>query len=305
MRLFRLSVSSLACLVALPAAAEDKPEVYTTFYPTQYFAERIGGDLIEVKNPVPADADPIFWQPTREDLQAYQGADLIILNGAGFEKWVENATLPEDRVVDTARPFEDDFILYEDAVTHSHGSVGEHSHEGLDGHTWLDPHHAKAQAAEIKDALAERFPEHAQAFEESYGALAADLDELDQTLGSYQESYDDQPIFASHPAYNYIARRYDWNVDNLDLDPEEMPADETLAEIEARMADHPAEYIVWEGEPLPEIEQRFRDELGLESVVFSPVETLSPEEIAAGTDYLEVMRANLERIAPIFKPESS
>ncbi len=84
-----------------------------------------------------------------------------------------------------------------------------------------------------------------------------------------------------------------------------MPSDETFAEIKARMADHPAEYIVWEGEPSPEIEQRFRDELGLESVVFSPVEQLGEEERAAGLDYLKVMRANLERITPIFKPESS
>lgn len=305
-RRYCLLGASLVALAALPAlAAEDKPEVYTTFYPTQYFAERIGGDLVEVRNPVPEDADPIFWQPSREDLQAYQGADLIILNGAGFEKWVESATLPEDRVVDTARPFESELIAYEDAVTHSHGSVGEHSHEGLDGHTWLDPHHARTQAAEIKDALAARFPEHAQAFEEGYAALAADLDTLDQQLAAYQESYDDQPIFASHPAYNYLARRYGWNVDNLDLDPEEMPSDQTFADIKARMAAHPAEHIVWEGEPTPEIAARFRDELGLESITFSPAELLGAEEQAAGIDYLDVMRTNLEAIKPIFTPGAS
>jgi zinc transport system substrate-binding protein len=296
----------LVTLAALPAlAAEDKPQVYTTFYPTQYFAERIGGDLIEVSNPVPEDADPIFWQPGREDLLAYQGADLIILNGAGFEKWVATATLPEDRVVDTAKPFESEFITYQDAITHSHGAVGEHSHEGLDGHTWLDPHHAKVQANEIRAALAARFPEHAEAFEQGYAALAADLDALDQTFAAYQESYDDQPFFASHPAYNYLARRYGWNVDNLDLDPEEMPSDEVFADIRARMAEHPAEYIVWEGEPLPEVAERFKDELGLESITFSPAELLSAEEQAAGIDYLDVMRANLEAIRPIFTPGAS
>ena len=65
---------------AVPAtAADDRPVVYTTFYPTQYLTQRIGGDLIEVVNPVPENADPIFWEPTREDLRAYQRADLIVL----------------------------------------------------------------------------------------------------------------------------------------------------------------------------------------------------------------------------------
>jgi zinc transport system substrate-binding protein len=306
-RLYALAAAGLLASVALPAAhaADDKPEVFTTFYPTEYFVSRIAGDLVGVRNPVPEDADPIVWEPSREDLQAYQQADLIILNGAGFEKWAQSATLPEERVVDTAEPFESDFIVYEDAVTHSHGSVGEHTHEGVDGHTWLDPHNAKVQAAEIKEALAERFPEHGPAFEEGYEALASDLGSLDQTLSSYKDSYDGKPIFASHPAYNYLAKRYGWNVDNLDLDPEEMPSDETFAEIKARQAHHPAEYIVWEGEPAPEIARRFEDELGLESVTFSPVELLSDEQRAAGVDYLGVMKENLERIEPIFKPESS
>jgi zinc transport system substrate-binding protein len=296
----------LAALAAAPtSSAQDKPVVYTTFYPTEYFTQRIGGDLVEVENPVPADADPIFWQPSREDLQAYQEADLVVVNGAGFEKWVEQATLPEDRVVDTAAPFANQLITYEDAITHSHGSVGEHSHEGLDGHTWLDPHHAKVQAAEIKDALAERLPAHAATFEHNYQDLAADLDALDEELSDYRESYGNQPFFASRPAYNYLARRYGWNVDNLDLDPEEMPDEETFAEIEARMAEHPAEYIVWEGEPTPEIAERFEQELGLKSVTFSPVEQLGEEERASGLDYLEVMRDNLEAIRPIFKAKSS
>ena len=41
-------------------------------------------------------------QPSDELLAAYQRADLIVLNGAGFAKWVAGASLPPSRVVDTA-----------------------------------------------------------------------------------------------------------------------------------------------------------------------------------------------------------
>jgi len=300
-------LSHLAALVVLctPALAAEKPVVYTTFYPTEYFVERIAGDAVAVVNPVPADADPIFWEPPREVLAAYQQADLIVLNGAGFEKWVAKATLPGDRVVDTAAPFSDRFIHYEDAVTHSHGPEGEHTHAGLDGHTWVDPVTAKMQAAAIRDALAGRFPEHADAFAAGFAALAADLDALDAKLRDYAAGDNaDAPLFMSHPAYNYIARRYGWNIENLDLDPEAMPDDATFAEIRAMKETHPARYLIWEGTPAPEIAARFADALGLESIVFSPVESLGPEERAAGEDYLSIMKRNIEAMGAVFAPET-
>ena len=64
--------------------------VATTFYPTTYFAQRIAGDLARVTCPVPAGADPIFWQPTAEDIGAFQSADLIVLNTCVVRQSAEN-----------------------------------------------------------------------------------------------------------------------------------------------------------------------------------------------------------------------
>ena len=82
---------------------EDKPDspdrrakivVYTTFYPMTYFAQRIGGEHVEVVCPLPQDADPISWMPGANTIQAYQKADLIVINGAQFEKWLDKVSLP-------------------------------------------------------------------------------------------------------------------------------------------------------------------------------------------------------------------
>ncbi len=274
-------------------APDGTTTILTTFYPTQYFAERIAGDTAEVICPVPADADAIFWQPDADSIARYQAADLIVLNGAGFAKWVTTVSLPESRIVDTAAPFSDRFIKYEDAVTHSHGESGSHSHEGIDGHTWVDPINAKIQAGEIAKALAERYPDHAELYETNLAALEADLDALDAALNSYGSG---PPLLASHPAYNYIAERYSWNLKSLDLDPEEMPSDPQFAEIKSTLAEFPAKFILWEGTPTQAIADRFQSELGLTSITFSPVELFD------GTDYLTAMRENLERIRPVFAP---
>ncbi len=297
-------LASAGCDDAKPGASGGNdpragpPVIFTTFYPTRYFAERIGGDAVRVVCPVPDDADPIFWTPDAETIGRYQSADLIVLNGAGFEKWVERATLPRARTVDTARSFEKEFMRYEQGVTHSHGPAGEHAHEGLDGHTWVDPLNAVLQARAIRDGLVERFPEHAEGFRERFSALERDLRELDAALRAVSNGQ--TPILCSHPAYNYIARRYGWRIRNLDLDPETVPPAETLDGIRELLREFPARVILWESKPAAEVARSIETALGLRNVVFSPCELLAAERIASGEDYLSVMRANIDALRPVF-----
>ncbi len=279
-----------------------KPLIYTTFYPTKYFAERIGGDSVEVVCPVPAGEDAIFWMPEAKVIAAYQKADLIIVNGAGFAKWVDKVSLPQAKVVDTAKPLAKDFIRYEKSTTHSHGPSGAHEHKGIDGHTWVDPVNAKVQAGQIARAMKKRFPAHAAAFDEGWRSLAKDLDELHSALQRLADGYGGQPLLASHPAYNYIARRFKWNLTSLDLDPEEMPDDDTFAALKDLLRTKPAKHLLWEARPKKEIAKRMKEELGIVSVEFSPCELLSDEEIASGLDYMKVMRANIKNVRAVLAP---
>lgn len=269
-------------------------EVRTTFYPTTYFASRIGGDLVHVTCPLPDDADPAFWKPSRDELLAFQKADLVVINGAEFEKWVAQASLPARSLVVTAKPFEKDFFVIEKAITHSHGKEGPHSHQGVDGHTWLDPINAKAQAGEILKALKARRPDDEAALQQRFDALAKDLDALDAAFKALPKQPDGQWLLASHPAYNYVARRYGLRVFSLPLDPDEMPSDEQLAAIAEQTKQTPAKVLIWEAEPKPEIAAKIRERCALASLVVSPCEMLSAEQKQAGLDYVGVMKRNVE-----------
>ncbi len=294
-------LAAAASFGSAEAVGDDaKPTVYTTFYPTTYFAERIAGDRVDVVCPLPDDADPIFWKPGRDVVQAYQTADLVIANGARFEKWIERVSLPTATLVSTAEPFHDRWIELETEVVHSHGKEGEHSHKGVDGHTWLDPILAASQAREILLALKRVCPGYESDLEARFTALEADLLALDGQFRALGRVADGTWLYASHPAYNYVARRYGWPVVSLDLDPEEMPADEAFAATKARLEEKPARFLLWEGPPLPAIAKRVKDELGLESIVFSPCESLDAEARQRGEDYLDVMKANMERVQIAF-----
>ena len=61
--------------------------------PLAYFAGRLAGDAIDVRLPVPPDTDPAFWQPTVDDILLLQGAELILLNGAGYSPWLNKVSI--------------------------------------------------------------------------------------------------------------------------------------------------------------------------------------------------------------------
>src|SRR5688500_16004167 len=143
-----------------------KPTVYVVNYPLQYFAERIGAEHVQVVFPAPADEDPAFWKPDVNTIAAFQAADLIVVNGATYAKWLKTASLPKAKLVNTSERFKDRYIEIKDTVTHSHGPGGEHSHTGTAFTTWLDMRQAVQQAQAITAALSQLLPEQKSVFEQ-------------------------------------------------------------------------------------------------------------------------------------------
>ncbi|MEM7066129.1 MAG: metal ABC transporter substrate-binding protein [Cyanobacteria bacterium P01_B01_bin.77] len=270
--------------------------IYVTNYPLKYFAERIGGDQVKVELPVPEDIDPAFWKPSVDELSQLQTAELIVLNGATYEKWLQTVSLPQAKTIETASQFQDRWLSSKEVVTHQHGPEGEHSHEGTAFTTWVDPTLAIEQAAVIRDRMTTQFPEQADLFATNYNALEQDLTNIDEQIATLVEgsTNQNQPLLASHPVYDYLAARYGLNLKNVLWEPETFPDQEQWAELESMLAQHPAEWMIWEGDPLPESVERLR-QLGIESVVFDPAGNI-PED----GDFLAVMQNNVENLRSVF-----
>lgn len=271
----------------------DTLSVFTVNYPLQYFAERIGGDLVQVSFPGPADEDPAYWAPGPEIIADYQQADLILLNGVSYAKWLERATLPARKLVDTSAGFEDRWIPLDAGPVHSHGPEGEHSHKGYAFTTWLDPQLAIEQARAVAAALAQVLPGHEAKIQSSLEALIADLQDLDSQFESEAQRIGDQPLLFSHPVYQYLTARYGMNALAVHWEPGESPSAEQWQELESIVADHPAQWMIWEGEPSTATVERLR-ELGIQSVVYAPCAN-SP----SGGDFLSTMQSNVTALASI------
>lgn len=68
-----------------------KLTVYTTIYPLQDFAKKIGGEFVDVESIYPPNVDAHSFEPSTQDMMKLAEADLFIYSGAGIEGFAEKA----------------------------------------------------------------------------------------------------------------------------------------------------------------------------------------------------------------------
>jgi len=226
------------------AGAASVPTVKATSYPVWYAAKRIGAPRMKPEIVLPAGEDAATWQPSGDVVASLGEADLILINGAGFEGWVRTATLPTAKVVDSAKGVD---LVEIEGPTHSHGKAGEHSHTGVDPHIWADPERFLQQARNVHDALVKADPAGQMVYDGQLGAVernATDLvAELDPVLAQLKE----RSVVANHPTFTYWGKRGGFDIPVVDMDPAVMIPEETLAKLRET---YPAgTLILWESRP--------------------------------------------------------
>jgi len=296
-RLIRFIILFFVLMTALPLQvyAEKILTVYTVNYPLFYFAQRIGGEHINVVLPAPPDTDPAFWIPDETTVRKFQQADLIILNGSNYAKWTKKISLPLLRTVNTSRSFKDKLIHIETGITHSHGPGGDHSHGGTAFTTWLDFSQAAQQAEAIMKSFIRKAPEHRQAFADNFAALKKDLLQLDERLKSITAHKGNQPLVASRPIYQYLARRYNLNLRMMMWKPDADPGQAEWQKLAAELKQHPAKWMLWEGEPLQDSAERLQSR-GVSSTVFAPCFSRPMHG-----DFLSIMQQNVKNMEKVFE----
>jgi zinc/manganese transport system substrate-binding protein len=132
----------------------------------------LAGDCANVTTIVDSAAvDPHDFDPTTGDLAAFEDADLVVLNGAGYDSWASAAVAtldPEPVVVDAAEV---------SGASEHHGDhdAGEHAAAVANPHLWYSPEAVQATGAAVVGALTELSPDSAGHFAERSIAWAEEL----------------------------------------------------------------------------------------------------------------------------------
>ncbi len=183
----------------------SKLQVIPSFYPLQEFSQNVGQEKVDVTLLVPVGVEPHDWRPTIKDVQKMQKSDLIIINGIGFENWVDNLKEIDYQgvIVDTSNG-----ILVKNIDEENEHD--EDFHGSRDPHIWLNPVYAKIQVQNIANAFSNSDPKNQQYYQSNAVKYIEQLDLLDSKIRN--ELYNCSSDFvAFHNAFSYFADEYNLN----------------------------------------------------------------------------------------------
>ncbi len=266
------------------AAPATKLSVVTSFYPLYEFTQRLGGDRVQLRNLVPAGAEPHDYEPTPQDIKALANANLMIYNGAGFEPWVTKLLpqLPENVVKIEATK---DLSLAKTGA-------------GLDPHVWLDPILAQQQVDNIVAGLIRVDPDGKALYDANAAKLKQDLQALHRRFTDTLRTCQQKTFITSHDAFGYLARRYALQPIAISgLSPEAEPSPTKLKELAILAKRHGVQVIYAETLVGPRVAEAIAREVRASVRVLNPVEGLTAAELNAGKNYFTVMDENLRSLA--------
>lgn len=290
-------------------AGGDTVSVVVSSYPLEYAVQRIGGEHTRVTNLTRPGVDAHDAELSAKDVAVVSESDLAVyeknlqpaVDSAISSQGVKN-TLNVADAADLSLRFSRGIGGRDHTGAQDHDQDQNqqgHSHEvtegAIDPHFWLDPVRFGQVAQAIGAKLTTIDPENAQSYEANTAAIAGDLEDLDGEFRSGLKTCASRNLVTSHAAFGYLADRYDMNQVSISgLTPQDEPDPGTLAAISDFIKKHKVTTVYVETLANPAITRTLASETGATTAVLDPVEGLT--EDAAGSDYLDIMRSNLQTL---------
>jgi len=277
-----------------------KVQVAAAFYPLEFVAERVAGDLAEVTPLTKPGVEPHDLELSINQTAALQSADLI-LTEHGFQPAVDDAVEQDVKgeVVDVEkvvelRKAEEEGHEDEHAEGEEAAAEDEHAHGETDPHFWHDPLLMAQYAEGVRDALVEADPDNAETYEANAKALTEDLTKVDEEFKTGLAQCKIKDVVVSHDAFAYLDK-YGLEFESIaGLTPDAEPNPAQLAEIGEHAKEHGVTTIFSERLVSTALADTLADDLGLKTAVLDPIEGLSAD--TEGEDYLSLMRQNLDAL---------
>ncbi|MDP6895443.1 MAG: zinc ABC transporter substrate-binding protein [Rhodospirillales bacterium] len=222
-RLFSVVLVVGLALTALPATAQDKLKIVTSFSILGDLVRQVTGELASVTTIVGPDADAHVYMPNASDAKAVANADVIFLNGLGFETW-------SDTLIKTSGTKAEVFL----ATT----GISPLKVEGeIDPHAWNALTNGVVYVTNIADGLSSADPKNAATYKANAKAYSARLMALHTRATAELNKLPEgaRTVVTAHDAFGYLANAYGLNfLAPVGVDTDAEPSAKALA----KMIDH-------------------------------------------------------------------
>lgn len=290
--------------------ADKKLQVVTTFSILADLVHQVGKDFIEVHTLVDWDEDAHVYHPTPSDVKSLAGADLLVVNGLGFEGWLE-------RLISSSK-FSGQLVTATDGIDlimlgseQGHDHHGHHNHhenakqenhndhhtlKNIDPHAWHSLGAVKVYIQNIAQALTKLDSNNQAIYQKNAEQYSAKLDKLaaEARVNLAKLSEVQRNIVMPHNAFAYLARDYDLHVFSLKgVNPESEASAAQIAQVIRKIKAENIHAVFSETTAddrlIKLVQQETSARMGGALIAGALSTKLAPT-------YLEMMRYNIERI---------
>jgi zinc transport system substrate-binding protein len=265
----------------------SKLRIIASFYPIYYFMKEIGGVRVDIETLIPIGVEPHDFEPTIQQIQNAESADMVIYNGIGLEKWIDK--INSKIKIDASRGF--------NPITNNKTKII----GANDPHVWLDPILARQEVENIRDALVKVDPSNSKYYQTNSNKLLADLNNLDARIKIELVNCNMRDFIAFHSAFAYFAKRYGLVQHSIQgISPEGEILPQKIQQIVQLARDLKLHIIFSEDLVDPRSAQSAQvisEEIPNGRVlVLSPIEGINSTEQKVAKDYFDKMNENINNL---------
>ena len=285
-------VLSLTACGGQPASDSGKsaPVILTSTTFLADITRNIAGDRMEVGSLLPIGTDPHSYQPTPQDVAKIEQSQLLIINGADYEHFLE--------------PLLENAGGERTIVEASTGISPREEAGSVDPHLWLDPNNVILYVENIRDGLVRFDPEGADTYRSNADEYMRQLTELDAWI---VEQVNQVPagrrlLVTNHEALGYFAERYGFTIVGTVIESfstDASPSAQQMAGLIDQIQSSGAPAIFLDAGDNTNLAQQIADETGVRVVTDLHLESLTDGAPAA--TYLDMMKHNVTQIVNALK----
>lgn len=263
---------------------QSRIKIVASFYPIYEFVKKVGGNKVDVTTFIPIGVEPHEFEPTIQQIQNAQSANLIVYNGAGLEKWIDK--INSKYKVDASQGLN----LIRGNNSESAGSY--------DPHVWLDPILAEKEVETIRNALIKVDPSNSNYYKINADNFLKELANLDSKIKTELTVCSKKDFIAFHNAFTYFADRYGLRQHSIQgLSPEGEILPQKIQQIIQLSRDLGLNTIYSEDLVDPRSAKVIAQEIPNGKVlILSPIEGINSTEQKAGVDYIDKMNENINNL---------
>lgn len=296
----------------------NKKRIVVTSFPQYDFSRAVAGDKVDIQMLIKPGVETHSYEPTPDDIQKIQNADLFIYTGGENDEWVEGIldsidtsnlqTLKLEECVNLIE--EDETVGLEGVNTHSHDHEHEegeehdnhnHSSTGIeyDEHIWTSPINAIKIVEKINEVLDKLDEQNANTFDENAQKYIFEIKDIDsQFRDIVSNAKRNALVFGDRFPFKYFVEEYglEYKAAFPGCSDEMEPSAETISYLVNFIKKENIPVVLYLELSNQKVADTLARETGTKTMCLNSAQNVSQQDFDKGVTYISIMKDNIKTL---------